>query len=91
MTVLSEQHIVTIKDASTKLTGFKRRAFQAQVAIDYLNSKPRLAESVFGWDRNTVILGLHEIGTGIRCIDNFQARGNIKVEEKKQATGNRYL
>ncbi len=52
MTVLLEQHIVTIKDASTKLTGFKRRAFQAQVAIDYLNSKPRLAESVFGWDRS---------------------------------------
>ena len=84
MTVLSEQHIVTIKDASTKLTGFKRRAFQAQVAIDYLNSKPRLAESVFGWDRNTVILGLHELSTGIRCIDNFQARGNIKAEEKNK-------
>ena len=84
MTVLSEQHIVTIKDASTKLTGFKRRAFQAQVAIDYLNSKPRLAESIFGWDRNTVILGLHELFTGIRCIDDFQARGNIKAEEKNK-------
>ncbi len=56
MPVLSEQHIGTIKDASTKLTGFKRRVFQAQVAIDYLNSKARLAESVFGWDRNTVTL-----------------------------------
>ena len=82
MTTLSTQHIATIKDASRKLTGFKRRAFQAQVAIDYLNSKPRLAESVFGWDRNTVRLGLHELLTGIRCIDNFQARGNIKTEEK---------
>ena len=58
MTTLSTQPIATIKDASRKLTGFKRRAFQAQVAIDYLNSKPRLAESVFGWDRNTVRLGL---------------------------------
>jgi hypothetical protein len=81
---LSEQHILTIKDASIKFTSYKRRAFQAQVAIDYLNAKPRLAESVFGWDRNTVKLGLHELSTGIRCIDNFQARGNIKAEEKSK-------
>ncbi len=54
MRQLSEQHIVTIKGASTKLTGFKRRVFQAQVAIDYLNSKPRLTESTFGWDRKTL-------------------------------------
>ena len=72
MVGLSEQHITTIKDASRKLTGFKRRAFQAQVAIDYLNSKSRLAESIFGWDRNTVVLGLHELCSGIRCIDNFK-------------------
>jgi hypothetical protein len=84
MAELSEQYIATIKDASRKLTGFKRRAFQAQVANDYLNSKPRLAESIFGWDRNTVALGLHELCSGIRCIDNFQARGNIKVEEKNK-------
>ena len=56
MTTLSGEHITTIKDASKKLTGFKRRAFQAQVAIDYLKSKSRLAERIFGWDRNTVEL-----------------------------------
>ena len=53
MTSLSEQHIATIKDAAKKLTGAKRRAFQAQVAIDYVNSKAYLAEKTFGWDRNT--------------------------------------
>ena len=40
MTDLSEQHIATIKDAAKKLTGVKRRAFQAQVAMDYMNSTP---------------------------------------------------
>jgi hypothetical protein len=44
MTHLTEQHIATIKDAANKLTGAKRRAFQAQVAMDYMNSKPYLAE-----------------------------------------------
>jgi hypothetical protein len=61
MTPLSKQHITTIKDAAKKLTGAKRRAFQAQVAIDYVNSKPYLAEKAFGWDRNTVALGLNDI------------------------------
>jgi hypothetical protein len=84
MTLLTKQHISTIKDASEKLTGSKRRAFQAQVAIDYLKSKPRLTERTFGWDRNTVKLGLQELHTGIVCIDNFKARGNKKEEEKNR-------
>ena len=79
---LSEKHIATIKDASKKLTGLKRRAFQAQVTIDYLKSNPRLAERVFGWDRNTAAQGLHELRTGITCTDDFQTRGNKKIEEK---------
>lgn len=83
MTLLSKQHITTIKDAAKKLTGIKRRAFQAQVAIDYLNSNSRLAEKTFGWDRKTVALGLNEYRTGIVCVDNFKARGNKKTEAKK--------
>ena len=82
MTDLSEQHIATIKDAAKKLTGAKRRAFQAQVAIDYMNSKPYLAEKTFGWDRKTVALGLNELRTGLVCFDNFKARGNKKTEVK---------
>jgi len=37
MTSLSAQHVKTIKDAAKKLTGVKKRTFQVQVAIDYLN------------------------------------------------------
>ncbi len=62
MISLSKQHITTIKDAAKKLTGAKRREFQAQVSIDYLNSKPHLAEKIFGWDRKTVTLELNETG-----------------------------
>lgn len=80
--LLSEQHINTIKDAAKKLTGDKKRAFQAQVAIDYLDSRPRLAETTFGWDRNAVALGLNELRTGMVCVDNFRTRGNQKTEVK---------
>ena len=79
---LTEQQVGTIKDAASKLTGPKRRAFQAQVTLDDLEGRARRAERVFGWGRNTVELGLHELRTGIVCLGNFSARGNKKTEEK---------
>jgi hypothetical protein len=82
MISLSKQHIATIKDAAKKLTGAIRREFQAQVSIDYLKSKPHLAEKIFGWDRKTVALGLNELRSGVVCIDDFKARGNKKTEAK---------
>jgi len=84
MTILLEQHIATIKDAGKKLTGTKRRKFQAQVTIDYLNSNPRLAERTFGWGRETVELGLHELRTGYTCVNNVKARGNKRIEKKNR-------
>lgn len=79
---LTEQVVATIKDAASKLTGPKRRAFQAQVALDYLEGSARRAERVFGWGRDTVELGLNELRTGIVCLGDFSGRGNQKTEEK---------
>jgi len=79
---LTEAVVATIKDAASKLTGAKRRAFQAQVAIDYLDGSARRAERVFGWGRHTVEVGLEELRTGIARPDNFSARGNKKTEVK---------
>jgi len=62
---LKEQQVGTIKDAASKLTGPKRRAFQAQVTLDDLEGRARRAERVFGWGRNTVELGLHELVTSL--------------------------
>ncbi len=85
MNELTEQHIATLKDAAAKLTGAKRRAFQARVTLDYLDGSARKAERVFGWWRKTVELGLNELRTGITCLDNTSARGNRKTEEKLPA------
>ena len=74
--------IRTIKDGAKKLTGWKRREFQAQVTLDYLDGDVRKAETVFGWSRRTVELGLNELRTGIRCIDGFGWRGRRKIEDK---------
>jgi hypothetical protein len=73
----------TIKSAARKLTGFRRRQFQAEMAIKYCQSHPRQAEDVFGWGRDAVNTGLNELRTGIRCMDGFSARGRPKTEKKQ--------
>ena len=82
MEVLTNEVIASFKDAARKLTGPKRRAFQAQVTLDYLDGNIWKAERVFGWSHHTVALGLNELRTGITCQGNFSARGNHKTETK---------
>jgi hypothetical protein len=82
MEVLTKEVIVSFKDAARKLTGPKRRAFEAQVTLDYLDGNIWKAEEVFGWSHKTVELGLNELRTGITCLDNFSARGNRRTEVK---------
>ena len=49
MEELTPKHIHTIKDAAHKLTGARRRAFEAQVTLDYLGGSARKAEAVGAW------------------------------------------
>lgn len=79
---LTEPVIETIKSAAQKLTGYRRRRFQAEVASQYCEGNPRRAETVFGWGRDAVQLGLQELRTGIRCVDDYSSRGRHKTEEK---------
>jgi len=83
MTESTESMKETIKSATRKLTGFRRRQFQAEMAVKYCQGDPRRAEQVFGWGRDAVNTGLNELRTGIRCVDNFSARGRHKTETKQ--------
>lgn len=80
--MLSEAVKATFKDAAGKLTGTRKRDFMAKVTEDYLAGSARKAETVLGWNRRSVQLGLHERRTGIVCVDNYRARGRDKSEEK---------
>ena len=79
--MITEKIKSTLKDTALKLTGYKKRAFMAQVTIDYLDSSPRKAETQLGWSRKAIATGLKELETGIVCIDNYRARGRKKTEE----------
>ena len=82
MNTLTDGMIETIRSAAAKLTGLKRREFMAEVALQYCDGSARKAERWFGWGRDAVRTGLGEMRTGIRCLDNFAARGRKKTEEE---------
>ena len=51
----------------------------ANVAVALLGGSAQQAKSRFGWNRDTVELGLRERASGITCVDNFAARGNKRA------------
>jgi hypothetical protein len=71
-----------IRAGARRLTGYQRRLFQAEVATELCGGSPRLAERRFGWGRETVEKGLHELRSGMRCRENFAAKGRKRSEEK---------
>src|SRR5436853_4534378 len=65
-----------------RLTGYQRRLFMAEVATRLCQGSARQAERRFGWGRQTVDNGLHEAGGGIRCLEDFAAKGRRRSEAK---------
>jgi len=71
-----------VQRGAQRLTGHQRRLFQAEVALALCGGSARRAERRFGWGRATVEQGLHELHTGVRCLENFSARRRPRWEEQ---------
>src|SRR5215213_3647828 len=78
----TERTDALIRSGARRLTGFPRRASQAEVAVELCSGNARQAERRFGRGRETVEKGLHERRTGLRCMEDFVARGRQRGEEK---------
>jgi hypothetical protein len=76
--------IVDVRLAASKMTGATRRAFQAEMALKYCGGNPLLAETIFGWGRHTVEVGLAERRTGIMCLGAQSAFSGRKPWEDTQ-------
>ena len=59
-----------------------RRSAMGDVAVSLLDGKPRVAESVFGWGRSSVELGINEFRTKVLCVNDLSTRRKPKAEEK---------
>ena len=91
---LSPSLIADLRLAASKMTGPKRRAFEAEMTIKYCEGTPLMAEAVFGWWRQTVALGLAERRTGIICLGAqaaFSGRKRWEEEHPQPAQSLRQL
>lgn len=75
--------IEDMKLAGAKMLGEARRSFYAAMTVKHCGGNPRQAETVLGWNRHTVALGLHEQRTGIICLGAYAACCGNKLWEER--------
>jgi hypothetical protein len=80
---LEASHIDDLRKAASKMHGAERRGFQAEMSLKYCRGIPRETEKIFGWNRNSVKLGLHEKRAGITCLGAHKACCGHKLWEEK--------
>lgn len=71
-----------LQRGAERLKGHQRRLFLAEVTLELCDGNARQAERRFGWGRETVDKGMHELRQGIRCLENFAARGCPRWEDR---------
>jgi hypothetical protein len=71
-----------LQQGAHRLKGHERRLFMAEVTLKLCAGNARKAERRFGWGRETVDKGLQELRHGVRCLENFAARGRPRLEDK---------
>lgn len=80
---LQSSQIHDLRLAAAKMTGAARRTCQAEMTLKYCHGSARLAETIFGWSREAVEVGLAEHRTGIRCLGAQAAWSGRKRWEEK--------
>ena len=81
---LTASQIEDLRLAASKMNGVERRSFQAQMALKYLKGCARQAETVFGWGKQNIEVGLVEKRTGITCVGLQSTFSKAKLWEEKQ-------
>ncbi|MGH9841116.1 MAG: ISAzo13 family transposase [Blastocatellia bacterium] len=72
-----KQHLI---ETARTLKGSDRRRFLARTVKLLGSGGQRRAERELHWDRKTIIKGMHELDSGLSCLDGFSWRGRQKSE-----------
>jgi Rhodopirellula transposase DDE domain len=81
---LRPSQIADLRLAASKMTGPTRRAWQAEMALQYCGGPPLRAATLFGGGRHPVEVGLAERRTGILCLGAQAAFSGRKRWEDTQ-------
>jgi hypothetical protein len=82
--LLPPSQMQDLRLAASKMTGAARRAFQAEMTLKYCRGSARLAETLLGWSREAVEVGLAEHRTGLLCLGAQSALSGRKRWEEKE-------
>lgn len=78
---LNEELKAILVETAEKLKGSDRRRFMAQTVKGLGKGGASKAEQELCWDRKTIRKGMHEVESGITCLDAFSFRGRKRAEE----------
>ena len=80
--MLTTEQITDLQLATSIMTHEQRRVFTAEIALKYCDGSPRKTETLFGWGRDMVAMGIGEKRTGIRCISAQSSfSGKVRWED----------
>ena len=68
-------------ETAKSLKGSARRVFMARTVKELGSGGQRRAARELGWGRMTIRKGMHELDSGLRCVDAFSLRGRKRAEE----------
>jgi len=80
---LNDEIKSVVETAVCFLNGAARRLFMATVVIQMGRGGQRKSERELGWNRDVIRKGIHELRSGIICVDAFSARGRKRFEERQ--------
>ena len=70
-----------LQKTARSLTGYARRLFMAQTVEAVFEGVAYRAEQELGWNRGTMSKGLHELKSGIECVDGRRRMAGRKPAE----------
>jgi hypothetical protein len=77
----SPEMIPVLIDAAKALKASQRRLFMAKTVRAMGRGGQVWAEAHLGWNRETIRKGMHELRTGMTCVDAFHCRRRKPAEE----------
>src|SRR3954470_13483933 len=77
----SPEMIPILIDAAKALKGSQRRLFMAKTVAAMGRGGQVWAEAHLRWNRETIRKGMHELRTGMTCVDAFHCRRRKPAEE----------
>jgi hypothetical protein len=73
--------IPVLIDTAKALKGSQRRLFMAKTVAAMGRGGQTWAEAQLGWNRETIRKGMHELRSGMTCVDAFHCRRRKPAEE----------